>query len=66
MLKIKMNKFEFSPKDICIYHSTYYANKDDYNEEDLCVFQLQQALWLQKMILEYPYLKIVEVDDVKD
>lgn len=61
MLKIKMNKFEFSPKDMCVYHSYYYVNKDDYNEKDLCVYELQQSLWLQEMRLKYPNLKIVEV-----
>lgn len=63
MSKIKMDKFEFSPKDMCIYHSTYYVDKDDYNEKDLCAFQLSQSLWLQEMRLKYPYLKIVEVEN---
>lgn len=61
MLKIKMNKFEFSPKDMCVYHSYYYVDKDDYNEKDLYVFELQQSLWFQEMQLKYPNLKIVEV-----
>lgn len=65
-MKIKMNKFEFSPKDMCIYHSYYYVDKDDYNEKDLCVFQLSQSIWLQEMRLKYPYLKTVEVEDVED
>ena len=60
-----VDDYTFSPKDLCIYHSKKYIDTNC-TKEELTSLAIRQSLWLKSMKNQYPYLKIMEVEDVKD
>lgn len=63
--KYLVDDYVFSSKDLCIYHSKKYIDTDC-TKEELTSLAIRQSLWIKSMKNKYSYLKIMEVDDVKD